>query len=579
VPGRRRPLVRLVTALLAAAVLVPAAPHGAAPVGAATWPVACHESVRPQARADELMQNRYRLGNHPIVTLPADPRWSENPLHDNNWQYQYQSLRFVNDLLWAWNSTGQTRYRDRALFLLRDWYVSNPRSAPRSPYSWNDHSTAWRAMTYACAARLVPMRTWLHDALVRHGRTLADPDFYVWQGNHALNQSIGLLEVGLVLRRSDWNTLARDRMRRLVVASVDSQGVSNEQALWYQRYNYRQYKLAQERLRAAGLTPGSAFARVDLMPSVLVAGSTSGGLLEMIGDSDRITIPMPGPDDPKPPRVKLYSAGYLFARTGYGASRAAEDETFLSVRFGRGRRFHGHADGAALTLAAWGTRLLVDPGKYTYNPGAWRSFFIGRSAHNVVTVDGLAWHPSAETTRLSHSVTSAYADIRLRTAGYTGVTHTRRITWSRGLDFIVVEDRLSSSSRHTYRQLWHLPETAAPVLSATMARTTRTRGNVLIRQLVGTPTLRVVKGRTSPIQGWISYTATHKVAAPVVIASRTGTNVRYLTLIVPAEGTPQASVSGLRLTAGGYRLTVTIGGRAERISAEGSTISVTPVGG
>jgi hypothetical protein len=37
---------------------------------------------------------------------------------------------------------------------------------------------------------------------------LADPGFYVGRGNHALNQDIGLLDVGLTLGRADWIDLA-----------------------------------------------------------------------------------------------------------------------------------------------------------------------------------------------------------------------------------------------------------------------------------------------------------------------------------------------------------------------------------
>ena len=80
------------------------------------------------------MANRYRLPPHAIVRLPADPRWSENPLHDANWQFQYHALRYVVHLLAAWRETGATRYRDRAVFLLRDWSEDNPRSTqPSAP--------------------------------------------------------------------------------------------------------------------------------------------------------------------------------------------------------------------------------------------------------------------------------------------------------------------------------------------------------------------------------------------------------------------------------------------------------------
>ncbi|HEX2754237.1 MAG TPA: heparinase II/III family protein [Candidatus Limnocylindrales bacterium] len=580
---------RVLAVGLGSAVLIGLGAPAGQPASAATYPSWCRYSSRPVDRAAELLANRYLLSPHRIVTLPADPTWRENPLHDANWQFQYQAMRYVLDLFAAWNSTGVDAYRARALFLLHDWYVSNPRANPRSAYSWNDASTAFRAVVYACAADLTPMTTWLRNALLLHGRTLADPAFYVGIGNHALSQSIGLLEVGRVLGRRDWMTLARDRLNRLVLSSVDAQGVTNEQAAFYQTYNYVHYRLARSRLLAVGLSPGSGFARVDLMPRFLAQTALPNGEYEMIGDTEAVAIPSypgtwtefiatKGASGPTPPLVAAYADGYQFARTGWGTNRAFADETSIAIRWGPApRTAHGHPDGTSVTLYAWGSRLLVGPGKYTFNSGSWRSFFTSRRANSVVTVDGLSWNRAASTTREGRVVTSTLVDVRLKTQGFAGVTQTRRITWSRRLGYMLVDDRAQSLVRHTYRQLWHLVNGANPRIGVSTVWTQRPRGNVLIRQLTGSPTLRVVTGATDPIQGWISYRYGQRVAAPVVQAIRTGTSVRYLTLIAPSEGAPDARVTNLRLTAGGYAVTITIGGRSERVIASGSAVSITPL--
>jgi hypothetical protein len=431
------------------------------------------------------------------------------------------------------------------------------------------------------------MTTWLRDALVLHGRTLADPAFYRYGGNHALNQAIGLLEVARVLKRTDWRDLAGQRINTLILTSVDAEGVTNEQSIGYQKYNYDRYRVAAERMSAVGLTPGSAFARLALMPRFLAHATLPNGQYEMIGDTGRMgATPYAGTwaeyaatlgaSGPKPSStIARYAAGYLFARTGWGEARPASDETYLTVKWGPGPVFHGHADGLNLTLASFGSRLLVDPGMYSYTPSPYRTFFKRREAHNVVTVDGAAWKWSAPTRLLAYHLSSRYVDLQMRNAGYAGVTHTRRVTYSRGLNYILVEDRLASSSVHTYRQLWHLVEDARPAVGVSSVWTQRAKGNVLIRQLAGAPTLRIVKGRTSPVQGWISYAYNKKVAAPVEEAIQRGTNVRYLTLIVPSRGSPTAKVSQLRLTSTGYSVTVTIGAHAERVTVSGTSIWMT----
>ncbi len=152
--------------------------------------------------------------------------------------------------------------------------------------------------------------------------------------------------------------------------------------------------------------------------------------------------------------------------------------------------------------------------------------------------------------------------------------HTRRITYSRALDYLLVQDRLTSADLHTYRQLWHLVEDARPTTDATTMVTQRPRGNVLIRQLIGSPELRIVQGRTGPVQGWISYKPGHKLPAPVEESVLRGRRARYLTLIVPAEGHPSVEVSDLVVTAAGYSVTITIGGRSERVTVSGPSLWV-----
>jgi hypothetical protein len=557
--------------------------------GAPVFPEHCRHSPDPAPRASELLANIYRLSSFPPVTLPEDLAWNENPLGDRTWEFQLHSLNFVRDLLAAGAATSTTAYRERALALLADWHRDNPRTGAPSPFSWGTHSTALRAVAYACAADTTPMTSWLREALVRHGKTLADPGFYVKVGNHGLNQSIGLLEIGRVLGRSDWIGLAGKRINEFVLASVDAQGVSNEQSTGYQAYTWARYMVARDRMLAVGLVPGSGFARVDLMPRFMAHATLPNGEYELIGDTERraaTRVPgtwaefaaTGGASGRKPSgTVARYGAGYLFARSGWGETRPFEDEVHLSLRWGPGRRMHGHPDGLALTLYGFGSRLLVDPGKHSYDKDAWRAFFTSRRAHNVVTVDGLAWDSAAPTRLLGHTTATRYTDTRLRTAGYRGVTHTRRVTFSRRMHYVLVEDRLVSAASRTYRQLWHLVEGSKPVLGTTAVVTQRTRGNVLIRQLAGSPTIRFKTGRTDPIQGWISYAHKQKVAAPVVEAIRKGSSVRYLTLIVPAGGTPHVRISGLRLTADGYRVTITIGSRSERVVASGTSVSVTSV--
>jgi hypothetical protein len=167
---------------------------------------------------------------------------------------------------------------------------------------------------------------------------------------------------------------------------------------------------------------------------------------------------------------------------------------------------------------------------------------------------------------------------RVRMTGNPGVTHVRGMTFSRRLGYVLVDDRLSSSSGRVYRQLWHLAEDARPYVQPTHFHTQRVRGNVQVRQLIGSGTTsRIVTGQTSPIQGWVAWEFGKRLRAPVVEFRRAGGNVRFPTLLVPGAGAPSSSVSQLALTSTGYTVVVSIGGRRERVSVDGATVSIAPL--
>ncbi len=280
-------------------------------------------------------------------------------------------------------------YADRALELAADWIADNPRDGAVADMAWNDHSTALRAVVFACIADRLAAPDWLLASLVVHGETLADPAFYVNRGNHALNQAIGLLEVGRVLARKDWIDLAVQRITTLSTRASTPRGSPTSR-----RSRTSSTTTAVTRLRRAGCSH-SASRRPQpstvsqLMPELLAYATLPSGYYELLGDtSDLQAASIPGTwaeftatagaSGPRPPsRIRRFAAGFLFARSGWGTSRTFQDETALSIRYGPKQAIHGHDDGASLTLAAWGSRLLVDPGMYAYQGGAFRDLHAG----------------------------------------------------------------------------------------------------------------------------------------------------------------------------------------------------------
>ena len=540
---------------------------------------------------DALLHDRYAFPPHPEVTLPHDLTWAEDPLRDRNWRFDFHALRWVENLWAAWTSTNDQAYEDRYVELLQDWYDDNPVNDPPSDFSWNDHAAAWRGVVYACALkRLIPRPDWLTAAAQLHGSMLADDNFYVHHGNHALNQSIGLLELGCALPNLSWRDLAASRMETLIRESVDSQGATNEQSDGYELYNYGNYSLAAQRMQACGVTPSAEFMRrLNAMPHFMAMAASPGGKTVMIGDTSDVPIPQVGEaqyaatngaQGTRPTALWMTcTAGYEFIHSGWGSpARQLDDESVVTARFGPGRAYHGHNDAASVTLGSWGNRILIDPGgPHDFNSSSWETYFRSENAHNTVTVDGLKMYNTGSTSLIGERHVATFDFVALRHTKYHGVVHQRRVFYSRDLDLLVVEDHLTSSVARTYRQLWHLLPDASPQWYGSNGGfiTRRADGaNVKVRQLVGDVGRRVITGQTSPLQGWVTWSYGSQVAAPVVSLSDRGTDVRFVTLFLPGATTARGlSVKHFSLRSEGFDLTLATGGVTERVLVSATTAS------
>jgi hypothetical protein len=557
-----------------------------APAGACEAPRASTAS----ATARELLKNRYRLASFPTYTLRADPRWNENPAHDPNWEFNFHTLRFTEELWRAWIATRDRRYLDRYEFVLRDWHRDNPRNNPPSRFSWNDHSTAWRGIVYACALRRLPGRSWVREVALWHGRTLAEEGFYRRHGNHALNQNIGLLELGCEMRRASWRSLAARRLEKLVVESIDAEGATNEQGLGYEWYNYARYSAAITSLRACGMAPPRSLTeRVRRMPAFLAFAALPDARWELVGDTvDGSLKELPGTaaqfvasggtrGDPPATPYAVFNAGFAFLRSGWGTERALADETAVCVRFGPARSLHGHNDSSSVTLYANGDRILLDPGLFHYAPGVWREWFRSGAAHNTIEVSGAAMQDAGATDLVAQRHEPGFDFLSLRGRKIPGVDHRRRVLYSRRLGVLLVEDDVRASSPRTVRQWWHLHPQARPVLAPDGFFTGRpgSRANAWVVQLGGQAGQSVHRGSTDPIQGWVSFGYGHREPAPAVAVAKTGSHVRFFTMIVPSATRERAwTVRSFTPAAEGFDLVLRVGTVTERFTVRGADAAV-----
>jgi hypothetical protein len=476
------------------------------------------------------------------VGSPVD--WTIDPFGHPSWTLGFHSLNWLLPFL------GNPAARDDAREIVMEWVDANRLRDPPSPQSWSDHSTALRAGVLACAIAWLGREPWLVAATEEHAEILSEPGFYRWEGNHALDQNIGLHRIGCVLGRTEWMEVAERRATELAIDSIDQDGVTNEGSVGYQVYNFRRYGVLLEQVEACDRPIPAALLRRDQMPLMMAHATRPDGFYELLGDTPLMkSVPVPGTpaeyaatrgaSGPKPDRrVAVFGAGYVFGRSGWGEDRQFQEETFYSLRFGPGDifRFHGHADHTSVTWHPRGVPVLIDGGFSGHENSSYRWRYIKSEAGHNVAMDREAEIMADHGTELEDLSIAADLDAyHLIGVPYEGVRRERQVFVVRDPPILIVRDDLASQGIRTYDQLWHFHEDLAVTVDGPRARAEGPGVSVHLIQLEAGREMAVRTGETDPWQGWVSYGEQERSAAPALVATERAGVATFLTVLAAGE--------------------------------------------
>ena len=342
-----------------------------------------------------------------------------------------------------------------------------------------------------------------------------------------------------MLDRDDWMTLAEARIAELIEferrrAGRDQRGVARLPPLQLPAAT----RWPATGCSRSGVEPSAAFERIQRMPRFLAYGTLPWGAYELIGDTiDGPATPIPGTwaefaatrgrvrSQAAVTRVRWFDAGYLFGRSGWGEHARVPARDGVQRPVGAAAIVHGHDDAGSLTLAAWGSRLLLTPGCTRTAAARSAPFIRSRSAHNVVTVDGVPWSVDRDVPSWSASQhVLAPVDVRVRIPGYAASSYRRRITYSRRLDYLVVEDR--AGLRRGRGPTGSCGTCRADAQSDARARRwfdpPRRRATCCVRQLAGDVRQRIVVGARRRSRAGCRSRTPRSSKAPVVEAIQEG---------------------------------------------------------
>lgn len=509
-------------------------------------------SFNPKEVAD-LLEGRLRMSPHPEWELPAEPTWKEDPFKDRNWCFQFHMLRWLEPLRRA-AAKGDDAAYEMWLRWVRDWVEKNPPASPRSSWAWVDMSDGIRGQHLCLAAPLVAERSpelleWLEAAIRTHAEHLADPS-NMGNANHALHQQESLFVCGRVLGEGRLWQLALERMGALLREQYDEQGVNAEGAIAYHHNNYLWWERTLRRMDVEQIPRPDGADRHLHAPEEIAHATRPDGTYVTIGDTDHMTPTVLGTpltdytatlgQEGEAPvdAVRVYDAGYVFARSGWGdEQRPYTDHTFYSLRFGPSRRVHGHPDGTSVTYSASRTNWVVDPGKFDYSSSVPRKHVTSRAAHSVLSFDGRKPQKDAQVTLVRREITALHHDFVLEDDSFARIALSRRVVYSVAGEYLVVIDHATSPRVMNAQQRWQLgPDVTARHRVAGGVDLTAGEQHAALWFCEPEVEVRTVRGQEDPFDGWVATGWKKKAPAAAVTAHASGKELRFVTVLAAGRG-------------------------------------------
>ncbi|MGJ3404931.1 heparinase II/III domain-containing protein [Glutamicibacter sp. Je.9.36] len=492
---------------------------------------------------NQLLQGMLAMSPHPTWELPEVPTWLENPFDDNNWQFQYHSLRWLDPLrreAVAGDDAARLVWERYA----QSWLAANPAGSAPSKWAWTDMGDALRTFELVFATtmyKVVP--NWLVTALEVHAAWLADHR-NLGHGNHALHQHQALFVVARVLEDEPLVQLALSRLESMAASSYDAQGVNEEGSISYQEANFHWWNEAIARVMLEGIDRPSWADTIALAPESLAHATQPNGKYVRLGDMDggspsKVNSPFTdyvsssgSAGIPPSDLIKIYDRGYIYGRSGWGETeRNFEDETFFSISFGEQQKIHGHADGGSITYFASGRPWIVDTGKFTYGSHPMRRYVVNRDGHNLLFIRNKKYDRSVIVNLFRTAESDRHFEAVTRDTGYDGVLLTRRTIYSKHGDYLLVLDAVSADSEVEVHQRWHIDENSEVQIGSKVALMKRANSEKSIYWLGRSGAITSVKGNTDPLDGWTSVGWRKSEPTTVVTATQKAKQITFRTVI------------------------------------------------
>lgn len=546
-------------------------------------PLALNPALRDRANA--ALEDRFYLqdvvARQPRTTDGGLDWHAQGPRDDREWAWMLNRHLFLRDLLLLYQETGDIRYRAQLNALVRDWVTANP-YPDRLTFS-----APWRALEVARRVLEVWLEVFFANgdvlddevrllmlASLRDHADALDEHASFWGGNHLITEKLALLKLALAFPEfrdaGEWRNRAVATVERQLFAQTYPDGAYKELANHYQRIVLEAYTRFAE---ALALVPGHEArerveARVYQLWHYYLGVARPSGYGPINNDSDwednfafarRIGLPVARPDwryqlsngaeGTRPAGIasRLYPwAGHAVLRDHWG-----HDSWWLFFDAGPHGTAHQHHDTLHLSFSAYGSDVLIDTGRYIYQPGPLRTYFAGPAGHNVVLLNGKGARRPPKAVRVPREVPHLLAEdfawvggealFAPPATGQGAVPWRRQIFWHPPLGVVVV-DELAGFGTAEITALWHFaPEQEITLAPASTVVRSRRETFPTANLQAATPNvaweLTTARGQLEPeVAGWFAPDYNVRVATTrVTFRTVTSLPKRFVWLLTFGE--------------------------------------------
>lgn len=322
------------------------------------------------------------------VDTPFD--WSVDPFKDENWMFQFHTLRWIRPYIASYKATNRAYYFRKAFEIVEDWYRSDVK--PESVV-WGDMATGIRSEVIYELYEAVNGVDQLYENFCRivdiaksHYEVLLRPGFINTRHNHALFALHGLKSLNKIFEEEKTERYIENNFVDLLDRQFDKNGVHTEHS---PHYHYFITAMIEKYMKTGWYNDMDCVSeRVELFKENKAGLVCHRGFELPFGDTD---------NNSKPSGYSLPSeevGAFMFCKSGYSVARGRDGVNMFTVAQtnNRNSHTHKHSDNLSIIWALNKEEILVDPGKYSYNKNdPARNKVLSPRYHNTVVVDDFEW--------------------------------------------------------------------------------------------------------------------------------------------------------------------------------------------